>query len=181
MRLWMDCCRLWIGGFKAKAARGFDAAQNDLQNMQRTACLKPVRMRRNPAHRVETDGPPGHFCMGFTAKIGPFLIQLNSFVKGHPRQLIRDSTNFTSWDTDVFGHRFGGILRVKIAFDHCMKNRPMRGAANTAAAVQIGFHAFLIEGGEFFGAAINDQFFAIFIARQKPGFRIQQNRRICIL
>ena len=35
MRLWMDGCRLWIGGFKAKAARGFDAAQNDLQNMQK--------------------------------------------------------------------------------------------------------------------------------------------------
>ena len=119
--------------------------------------------------------------MGFTAKIGPFLIQLNGFLKGHPRQLIRDSTNFTSWDTHVFGHSFGGILRVKIAFDHCVKNRTMRRAANTAAAVQIGFYAFLIEWGRFFCAAINDQFFAIFIAHQKPGFRIQQNRRICIL
>ena len=45
MGFWMGLWRLGVGWFEAETARNLDAAQQDLQDMQRAAGLKPVGVR----------------------------------------------------------------------------------------------------------------------------------------
>ena len=53
MRLGVGCGRFGVGRLEAEAAGDLDRAEDDLQHVERAAGLEPVRVRRQPAHRVE--------------------------------------------------------------------------------------------------------------------------------
>ncbi len=74
MRFGMGRYRFRIGRLEAEAAGNFDRAKQDLQRVQGAGSLKAVRVRRNPAHRVERDRATLHGFVGFTAEIGPFAL-----------------------------------------------------------------------------------------------------------
>ena len=82
--------RFWIGWLEAETTGDFDAAKHDLQDVQRTTGLETVRVRRNPAHRVEGHRTTDHLFVTLATEIGPRLINFDRFVKGGFSQKSRD-------------------------------------------------------------------------------------------
>ena len=97
--------------------------------MQRPTGLEPVGMCRDSAHGMKADWAPNHFGMGFTAKISPFLIQLDGLVKGNAGDFGSDPADFISRYSDPFGDRICRITWVQIALGHQVKNWLVGGAA----------------------------------------------------
>src|SRR6056300_296572 len=75
-----------VGRFEPESPRCFNRPQNDLQHMQRAAGLKPVAMRRYPAHGMDGYGSPDHFIILMPTEIGPFAGQANVLIECDMRQ-----------------------------------------------------------------------------------------------
>ncbi len=126
--------RFGIGRFEAEATGGFDRTKQDLQNVQGTAGLEPVRMRRNSAHGMEGYRTTNHLSVGFTPEICPFAIKNHRLFEGDTGKFSGQCANAGRGDATAFGHRFGRILRIKVLFRHLMHNGMVRdtGAADMA-------------------------------------------------
>ncbi len=108
----------------AKAARHVDAAEQELQQMQRAAGLEAVGMGRDAAHRMHADRAPDHLLMAPAGRVGPGLVQHHRAGERDLRQLGRDPPDRRRRDPGRPCHRVGTVGGVEVALGQQLEHRP---------------------------------------------------------
>ncbi|KUP94251.1 hypothetical protein TRIHO_08640 [Tritonibacter horizontis] len=156
-----------VGRFEAKAAGDLDRAQQDLQHMQGAAGLKPVGMGGDTAHRMHGDRAAPHGPMCFTAKIGPFAVQLERLVKGDAGDFGGDGADTGRGNAAACGDRFGRVFVREILICHQTEDGDMGDIADLEMAAEVGAHAVHVEGRQLAGLAVDHQRRAVVVAQEQ--------------
>ena len=122
-RFWAGRRRLRIRRFVAPAARHIDRAEQYLQQMQRATGLKPVRVGRNAAHRMQRDRAASHRFVAPARPIGPRHGEFDFLVKCSARHLGREPPDCRRPYPASAGDALGRVAGVQIALGNKLEHR----------------------------------------------------------
>ena len=100
----------------AVAAGAVNRAQQHLQEVNRAAGVKAVRVRRNAAHRVHGHGAANELVVFAPGKVGPFALHLNGLAERDLRHFKREAFDDIGADAAHPGGVGGRVARVEVFF-----------------------------------------------------------------
>ena len=107
----------------APAARHIDRAEQHLQQMQRAAGLEPVRVGRDPAHRMQRDRPAAHRLVAPPGPVGPRHGELDFLLEGGAGHLGGEPANRRGRNAAGLGDGLRRVARIEIALGHQLEDR----------------------------------------------------------
>ena len=183
MRFGMRGGGFGVGWFEAKAAGGFDRAEQDLQDMQRPRRLEAVGMRRDTAHGVEADGAAGHGGVGSPTEVGPCAVQGDRVVEGGAGDFGGELADAGRGDAGGAGHGFGGVIIAEIPVGHVVQDRAVGDPGVPVSSGQVGLYPLAVPRCQPAGAVVDDLRFAVFVTQEQAvlggiGVFVDQHGRV---
>ena len=124
-----------IGRFVAPAAGHIDAADQQLQHVQRPAGLEAVGVGRDAAHRVHRHRPAEEAGMLLAACVGPRLLDEHRPLERDMPDLGGDPADRRGRDAAALGHGLRRVGRVAIALGQMREHRHRAPAIRQASAL----------------------------------------------
>jgi hypothetical protein len=106
------------GRFASEITGAIERAEQHLNQVQRAAGLKAVRVRADATHGVEGDGAADDFVVLVAVDVGPNAIEFDGFVEGDVGDLGRHAFDLVGGDAAAFGDGFGGVVFACVAFEN---------------------------------------------------------------
>ena len=111
--------RLGVRRLIAEAPGAINRADQNLQKVNDPAGVETVGMRRNPAHGVHGNRPPGDRLVLASGPVGPFLLDGDFLLKGSLGNFGGNPLDRLGRQPDFIGHAFRAIFLIKETFcDH---------------------------------------------------------------
>ena len=111
------------GRLVTEPARHIDGPEQHLQQMDRAAGVKSVRMGRDATHRVHRDGAADHLVLLAPGPVGPFDVEHDFLVERGLGQFGGDAPDMVGGDAGPQSRHLGTVSRIHIAVGHDLERR----------------------------------------------------------
>ena len=113
---------LRVGGLVAKSTGAIDAAEQDLQNVNHSARMETIRVRRDSTHGVHADWATNGLCVMTAVGVNPWDVEAHFLVESCVCEFGCDTLDGFGINADNFSNGLGRIFRLKESFCQQLKD-----------------------------------------------------------